>query len=220
MRPAADVSQPTRNSAAAELSAALTSCRGAFIATALISAMSNVLMLTGAIFMLQVYDRVLPSRSVPTLIGLAILAIGLYAALGLLDLIRGRILTRIGISLDETLSGQIYRTIVRLPSLVGLRNDGAGEMRDLDSVRTFLCGRGPVALFDLPWIPVYLAICFWFHPLIGITAAIGAVVLMVLTTLTEWLSFTPMVTAARLAQWRTTILESSRRNSEALIAMG
>src|SRR5262249_22121246 len=86
--------------------------------------------------------------------------------------------------------------------------------------RSFLGGLGPVALFDLPWIPVYLAICFWFHPLIGITAAIGAVVLMVLTTLTEWLSFTPMVTAARLAQWRTTILESSRRNSEALIAMG
>ena len=81
MRSAADMSQPTRNSAAAELSTALASCRGAFIATAVISAMSNVLMLTGAIFMLQVYDRVLPSRSVPTLIGLAILAIGLYACL-------------------------------------------------------------------------------------------------------------------------------------------
>jgi ATP-binding cassette subfamily C protein len=90
--------------------------------------MSNVLMLTGAVFMLQVYDRVLPSRSVPTLIGLAILAVVLYAALGLLDLIRGRILTRIGISLDEALSGQIYQTIVRLPALVGLRNDGAGAI--------------------------------------------------------------------------------------------
>src|SRR5215470_18431450 len=219
-RAAVTRTRTNRDGPAAELAAALASCRGAFVATGLMSGMSNLLMLTGAIFMLEVYDRVLPSRSVPTLLGLAILAVGLYVALGLLDLIRGRILVRIGISLDETLSGRVYQTIVRLPSIVGLRNDGSGPMRDLDSVRSFLGGLGPVALFDLPWIPVYLAICFWFHPLIGITAAIGAVVLMVLTTLTEWLSFTPMVTAARLAQWRTTILESSRRNSEALIAMG
>jgi ABC-type protease/lipase transport system fused ATPase/permease subunit len=94
MRPPVDTSQSTHGSAAAELSTALASCHSAFFATGLISAMSNVLMLTGAVFMLQVYDRVLPSRSVPTLIGLAVLAVGLYAALGLLDLIRGRILTR------------------------------------------------------------------------------------------------------------------------------
>src|ERR1700737_73780 len=94
-----------------ELAAALASCRGAFVATGLLSGMSNVLMLTGAMFMLEIYDRVLPSRSVPTLIGLAILAAGLYVALGFLDLIRGRILARIGLSLDETLSARIYHTI-------------------------------------------------------------------------------------------------------------
>src|ERR1700731_4587783 len=114
-----------------ELAAALASCRGAFVATGLLSGMSNVLMLTGALFMLEIYDRVLPSRSVPTLVGLAILAGGLYVALGLLDLIRGRILARIGISLDEALSGRIYQTIGRLPSIVGLRNNGAAPMRDL-----------------------------------------------------------------------------------------
>src|SRR5437016_5525620 len=198
--------------ASSELADALAACRGAFVVTGLISGMSNILMLTGAIFMLQVYDRVLPSRSVPTLIGLAILAIGLYAALGLLDLIRGRILTRIGISLDETLSGQIYRTIVRLPSLVGLRNDGAGAMRDLDSVRSFLGGLGPVALFDLPWIPVYLGICFVFHFWIGMTATIGAVILIVLTILTEWLTLNPTLTTAKLAQSRNAMIEWSRRN--------
>src|ERR1051326_8897407 len=79
-----------------ELAQALSACRGTFIATALMSGMSNVLMLTGAIFMLEVYDRVLPSRSVPTLVGLIVLAAGLYAAQGLLDLIRARILVRIG----------------------------------------------------------------------------------------------------------------------------
>jgi PrtD family type I secretion system ABC transporter len=213
-------SQSTPSSPAAELSTALASCRGAFIATGLISGLSNILMLTGAIFMLQVYDRVLPSRSVPTLIGLAILAIGLYAALGLLDLIRGRILTRIGISLDETLSTQIYRTIVRLPSLVGLRNDGAGAMRDLDSIRSFLGGLGPVALFDLPWIPVYLGICFVFHFWIGMTATIGAVILILLTIATEWLTLNPTLKTATLAQSRNAMIEWSRRNSEALVTMG
>ena len=103
--------------------------------------MSNILMLTGAIFMLEVYDRVLPSRSVPTLVGLVILAAGLYTAQGLLDLIRGRILVRIGGRLDEALSGRVYETIVRLPLKVGNRNDGLQPLRDLDSIRSFLSGR-------------------------------------------------------------------------------
>src|SRR4029077_10365969 len=101
-----------------ELGNALVACRGAFISIGLMSGMSNILMLTGAIFMLEVYDRVLPSRSVPTLVGLVILATGLYAAQGLLDLIRGRILVRIGGRLDETLRGRVDGTIVR-PALKG-----------------------------------------------------------------------------------------------------
>jgi PrtD family type I secretion system ABC transporter len=203
-----------------ELAAALASCRGAFVATGLLSGMSNVLMLTGAMFMLEVYDRVLPSRSVSTLIGLAILAGGLYVALGLLDLIRGRILARIGISLDEAMSGRVYQTIVRLPAIIGQRNDGAAPMRDLDTVRAFLGGVGPVALFDLPWMPIYLGICFAFHFWIGMTAAVGAFILVMLTLLTEWLVLNPTRTTAQLAQSRTSMIEASRRNSEALVAMG
>src|ERR1700732_3705714 len=197
-----------------ELAAALASCRGAFVATGLLSGMSNVLMLTGAMFMLEIYDRVLPSRSVPTLIGLAVLAGGLYVALGLLDLIRGRILARIGISLDEALSARIYQTIVRLPSIVGLRNDGAAPMRGLDTVRAFLGGIGPVALFDLPWMPIYLGICFAFHFWIGMTATVCACILVILTLMAELLVLKPARTAAQLAQSRTTMIESSRRNSE------
>src|SRR5713101_7461579 len=123
-----------------ELAAALASCRGAFFATALLSGMSNVLMLTGAMFMLEIYDRVLPSRSVATLVGLATLAGGLYAAQGILDLIRGRVLVRIGSALDETLSGRIYNSILRLPLLIGYQKDGLQPLRDLDSVRSFLSG--------------------------------------------------------------------------------
>src|SRR5262245_900329 len=209
-----------RNSPAADLSAALTACRGAFVATGLISGMSNILMLTGAIFMLEIYDRVLPSRSVPTLIGLAILAGGLYVAQGLLDLLRGRILSRIGISLDEALSERIYQTIVRLPSIVGLRNDGSGPMRDLDSVRSFLGSLGPVALFDLPWMPVYLGVCFAFHFWIGMTATAGSFILVMVTLFTEWFSRKPTMMATQLAQSRNAMIESSRRNAEAVIVMG
>ena len=93
-------------------------------------------------------------------------------------------------------------------------------MRDLDSVRSFLGGLGPVALFDLPWMPVYLGICFAFHFWIGMTATIGAFILIILTILTEWLALKPTKTAAKLAQSRNAMIEWSRRNSEALVAMG
>src|SRR4029079_8144587 len=164
-----------------ELGNALDACRGAFISIGLMSGMSNVLMLTGAIFMLEVYDRVLPSRSVPTLVGRVILASGLYAAQGLLDLIRARILVRIGARLDDALSGRVYETIVRLPLKVGNRADGLQPLRDLDAVRAFLSGAGPNAMFDLPWLPIYLVICFLFHPYIGLAALFGAIVLAVIT---------------------------------------
>src|SRR5436190_12854776 len=108
-------SEAMQDGPSAELTAALASCRGAFLATGLISGMSNVLMLTGAVFMLEIYDRVLPSRSVPTLIGIAILAGGLYVVQGILDLIRSRILVRIGSTLDEAVSGRVFDTILRLP---------------------------------------------------------------------------------------------------------
>ena len=203
-----------------ELSAALAACRGAFVGTALLSGMSNILMLSGAMFMLEVYDRVLPSRSTPTLVGLTILVAGLFAALGLIDAIRGRILGRIGGALDEALSGRVYDTMVRLPLRAGNRGDGNQPLRDLDSIRSYLSGLGPVALFDLPWIPLYLAICFIFHPLIGLTALGGAVVLIALTLLTESLTKAPSKAALESAVARNSLAEASRRNAEALIAMG
>ena len=170
-------SRSPQGSARSELAVALSSCRGAFIGICLFSPMSNVLMLTGALFMLEIYDRVLPSRSVPTLVGLATLAGGLYVAQGILDLIRGRILVRIGGSLDEALSGRIYSTILKLPLLIGYQKDGLLPLRDLDSVRSFLSGPGPIALYDLPWMPVFILVCYLFHPWIGLAALAGAAIL-------------------------------------------
>jgi ATP-binding cassette subfamily C protein PrsD len=203
-----------------ELSAALRACRGAFVGTALISGMSNILMLTGAMFMLEVYDRVLPSRSTATLVGLIVLVAGLYVALGVLDAIRARIIARIGGALDEQLSGRVYETLVRLPLRVGSHGQGSQPLRDLDAVRSFLSSVGPIALFDLPWLPIYLAVCFAFHPLIGITALIGAIVLIVLTLLTETLMRAPTKMATEAAIARNSLAEASRRNAEAITAMG
>src|ERR1700757_507994 len=169
-----------------ELGEALRACRGAFIGVGMMSCIINLLYLTGSIFMLEVYDRVLPSRSVPTLIGLIILAAGLYMAQGILDLIRGRILGRIGTALDEALNARVFQTVVRLPLMIGERNEGLQPLRDLDNVRGFLGSQGPGAFFDLPWLPFYLAICFAFHVLIGVAALIGAIILVSLTLINEY----------------------------------
>jgi len=203
-----------------ELAAALASCRGAFVATGLISGMSNVLMLTGAMFMLEVYDRVLPSRSVPTLIGIAILAGGLYMVQGLIDLIRGRLLVRIGSALDEAVSGRVFDTILRLPMKAARASDGLQPLRDLDSVRSFLSGLGPIALFDLPWLPLYIGICYVLHPWLGYTALGGAIILAALTLLTEVLTRRPTKAAASFAAARSELAQAGHRNAEAIVAMG
>src|SRR5450432_3680328 len=203
-----------------ELGDALRACRIAFIGVGIMSCMINLLYLTGSIFMLEVYDRVLPSRSVPTLVGLIILAGGLYIAQGMLDLIRGRILGRIGTSLDEAINARVFDTVVRLPLLVGNRNEGLQPLRDLDNIRSFLGSMGPGAFFDLPWLPLYLGICFAFHWLLGTTALAGAVVLVILTVITEFLSRQPARDAMTLAARRNDLAATSRRNAEVLVAMG
>src|SRR3954467_10929850 len=203
-----------------ELGDALRACRTAFVGVGLMSCMINLLYLTGSIFMLEVYDRVLPSRSVPTLVGLIIIASFLYMAQGMLDLIRGRILGRIGTALDEALNTRVFETVVRLPLLVGSRNEGLQPLRDLDNVRSFLGSMGPGAFFDLPWLPLYLGICFAFHWLLGTTALVGAIILVILTLITELLSRQPARDAMTLAARRNDLAATSRRNAEVLVAMG
>src|SRR6201982_1446475 len=202
------------------LGEALRACRGALIGVGLMSCILNLLYLTGSIFMLEIYDRVLPSRSVPTLVGLVILAGGLYVAQGVLDLIRGRILGRIGTALDEALNARVFQTVVRLPLMIGGRNEGLQPLRDLENVRGFLGSQGPGAFFDLPWLPFYLAICFAFHVLIGVTALVGAIILVTLTLITEYMSRGPARQAITLGARPKDLAPPSRRNAEVLIAMG
>jgi ATP-binding cassette subfamily C protein len=177
-------------------------------------------MLTGSFFMLQVYDRVLPGRSVATLIALLVLALALYVLQAGLDLVRNRISVRVGRYLDETLGLRVFDAMVRLPLKTRGDGDGMQPLRDLDQVRSFLASGGPAALFDLPWMPVYLGICFLFHFWIGVTALIGALVLVAITILTEIRTRGPTKAFARFAISRSSLATEGRRNAEVLQAMG
>jgi ATP-binding cassette subfamily C protein len=183
------------------------------------TAVLNVLYLTGSFFMLEIYDRVLPSRSIPTLVGLAVLALILYTFQGILDIVRGRVLVRIGASLDQDLSSRVYDVLVREPLKIRAA-DGLQSLRDFDQIRAFLSGAGPASFCDLPWMPLYLGICFLFHPWIGIAATFGALILVGLTLLTEARTRKPVKEASSFGALRTELAQASRRNAEVLAAMG
>ena len=185
-----------------KLQATLRLCRAAIINLAVFSGVSNILMLTGSFYMLQIYDRVLPSRNVATLIGLSILALILYSFQGTIDVIRARINVRIGRFFDAALSQQVYGAIVQMPLKARGDGDGMQPLRDLDQVRSFLSSWGPSALFDLPWMPIYLVICFLFHFWIGVTALVGTIVLVVVALLTELKTRAPTKAVAEFARTR------------------
>ncbi|WP_192385517.1 type I secretion system permease/ATPase [Mesorhizobium silamurunense] len=203
-----------------ELAVALASCRSAFLAVGLFSGVLNVLMLTGSLYMLEVYDRVLPSRSLPTLVGISILLLILYCGQGILDFVRGRVLVRIGGALDEALGQRVYTSMLRLPLKTGREGDGLQPMRDLDGVRAFLSGMGPTALFDLPWLPLYLVIIFMFHWLLGVTALVGAIVLVTLTIMAERLTRKPVSSGTLSGIRRNGLITAASRNAEVVAAMG
>jgi len=200
--------------------ATVTASRGAFLGLFIFSALINLLYLTGSFYMLQVYDRVIPSRSVPTLIALSLLAAALFAGQAALDFFRSRVLLNMARSLDERLSPRVFRIISQMPLRSGSSATGVQPLRDLDQVRSFLSGGGPLGLFDLPWMPFYLAICFAFHPMIGIAALFGAVMLISITLCAEVFTHKPIAEVAQHAAARNGLAEATRRNAEVVAALG
>jgi ATP-binding cassette subfamily C protein len=203
-----------------ELRMAMRAYRGAFVGIAVATGLINLLTLSGPLFMLQVYDRVLPSRSLPTLVGLALLVFVLYAFQGLLDLLRGRILLRVGRALDEKLSPRVFDIVMRAPLQTTNGVDNLQAVRDLDSVRAFMSSMGLAAFFDLPWMPLYVAVCFLFHPLMGVGVLLGTVLVCLLTLFTEMSTRGPSRSSARMAATRYKLAEAARRNAALLHALG
>jgi PrtD family type I secretion system ABC transporter len=200
-----------------EITAAMRQCRLAFVGVGVASGFVNVLMLSGSLYMLQIYDRVLPSRSVPTLVALTLLVLALYIAYGFFDLMRMNLLGRIGKRFDRLLRERVFAIYLALP--LGSKAH-AEPLRDLDQIRNFLSSFGPTAFCDLPWLPLYLLLVFLLHPLLGLVATLGACLIFGLTLLTEHLTQAPMREAVTAGTNRHIFAETSRRNAEAVKVMG
>jgi ATP-binding cassette subfamily C protein PrsD len=194
--------------------------RSGLMAVGFASALINVLYLTSSFFMLQVYDRVIPSRSIPSLVALGLLAAMLYLFQGAFELARSRMLMRVSGIFDEVLSRRVFKAMLKAPIKTKGSADSLSMMRDLDQVRTFLSSPGPSAFFDLPWLPLYIGICFLFHPVIGYIAIGGSLVLMVLTYLTNRTTQASSRQVHELGNQRTVLMTAAQRNAEVVEAMG
>lgn len=203
------------------VAAALSTCTGGFAALALLSGVINVLTLTGSLFMMQVYDRVLASRSLPTLAALSAIAIGAYVFQGVLDILRARVLALVGEKVDAEVGPELHAAAIELPlRLPRGSHDAMLPFRDLDAIRSFLAGPGPLALFDLPWIPIYLTVAFLLHPLLGFLITAGALLLIGLTILTEFKGKEPLKKAHEAQSVRNLAAEAAQRAPEVVKAMG
>ena len=187
---------------------------------AVFSGVVNLLTLSGSLYMLQVYDRVIPSRNVATLLGLSAIVLVAYLLQGYFDALRGRMLTRIGAMFDAELQAQIYRALVTLP-LRGTKPILAQQpLRDLDQVRAFLSGTGPTAFLDMPWIPLFLIPLFLFHPAIGVVATCGAAAIVAMTLLTEYQSRSAARVSTEGIVQRQLVADALRENADVIRALG
>lgn len=180
----------------------------------------NLLMLTGPLFMLQVYDRVLTSHSVPTLVALGVLVVVLYAFYGVLEFVRNRLLVRVGMYVDEALSEAAFDAAISNTPRSATSNVNTMPVRDMEQLRHFLTSPGPLAIFDLPWMPIYLLVIFLLHPVLGIFASLAAAFLVVLAAANEILSTKPATETAHHGAKTAMSLEQARRNSEVVTTMG
>jgi len=202
-----------------ELDRGLRVFRGVFGVTFVFSFFINILMFVSPLYMLQVYDRVLTSRSVPTLVGLTVLAGGMLAVMGLLEMIRSRILVRTGARLDNQLGATLFSAVFRR-SVVAPGGGQTQALRDLDSVREFLTGQGLLAFIDAPWVPLFLAAVYLLHPVLGLVATVGAVVIFVLAIINALWSREPLKGANIASINANAYVSASVRNAEVMEAMG
>ena len=202
------------------LSRILRDSRGALFFVFGISGVVNLLALTGAVYMLQIYDRALTSQSIPTLMVLSVLAIGLYLFQGILDVIRSQILVRLGAKLDHRLAPLAHKITIDMPRYGFSTTEAIERGRDVDTLRNFLAGQGPLALFDLPWMPLYLAFVYLLHPWLGAIVFGGAILLASLTLLTE-IQTRQISTDTHLAALkRMSIADANANSADVLKAMG
>lgn len=204
---------------ATDLQRALSACKGSFVSVGFFSMFVNLLMLVPPMYMLQVYDRVLTTQSLDTLIMLTLVVIFLFMVMGGLELVRSRMLVRIGNRLDTTINQRLYGAMFRR-SLVAPGAQSAQPLNDLTGLRQFLTGNGLFAFFDAPWVPVYLGILFIFHPWLGVFATCAGVILFALAVANEKSTKSLLAEANSEQIQAQNLANSNLRNAEVLHAMG
>jgi ATP-binding cassette, subfamily C, bacterial len=201
-----------------ELRSILFACRKYFATALAFSLAINLLYLASPLFMLQIYDRVISSGSMSTLVMLTLVLLVALGALAALDVVRARTLTRASIRLDRLLSGRVVAATIEGVGRGG--NVRSQALRDFDNVRQFATGSGIHALFDMPWAPIYILVIFMLHPLLGAFAFACAVVLVAMAVVNEWVVKKPLTEANEAASRNYTFTDMSLRNAEVIQAMG
>ena len=202
-----------------ELKEAILTSKKSFFIVGFFSLFINLLMLVPPLYMLQLYDRVLVSRSEDTLIVLTLLVIVLFITMALLEVVRSKVLVKVGNKLDSILGQRIFDSLFELAN----RHPGKASsipLSDLTSIRQFMTGNGLFAFFDAPWIPIYIAVLFLFHPMFGYFAIFAAIVLIILAVINEYSTKEKLAEANSLNRESTMYVDSNLRNAEVINAMG
>ncbi len=198
----------------------LSRSRGALITVGALSAAVNLLMLTGPLFMLQIYDRVLTSRAEATLVALLAIVVYLYGLMGLLNALRGRILARIGAGFQTALDERAFDATLRAEREPTFARAGGRALPQVETVRSFLASPAPGAILDLPWIPFFIIIIFIFHPLLGWLAIAGSIILLTLALANRWATSKPQASSAKLSIDAHIQAEDARREVETVRGLG
>ncbi len=186
----------------------------------LISGLINILALTGSVYMMQVYDRVLTSGSVETLMALSVLAVGLFLFHGGFDAVRSAIFVRLGSRLDKRVAPLAHQVSLEMPRHGFTAAEAMERTRSLDTLRGFFGSGAPAAIFDLPWVPIFLGFVWLLHPVLGVVTLAGAVVLAALTVVSELMSRNLSQTALGSMIRRNVAAESNTNNADVITAMG
>lgn len=200
--------------------AALRGMRRTFLLVGFFSAILNVLMLTGSVYMLQVYDRVLSSGSIPTLLGLFAVVVVLYVFLGIYEFVRTRLLSRAGYHLDSLIGAEAFRVWLRVGMPAEQARADSQPLQDLEVVRTFIASPAMLGLYDTPWIPLYLAIVFLIHPWLGVLTLAGAAIVALAAVMNRYLTQEAIGRSMGAEAAERGFTENGRHNAEVVQALG
>jgi len=203
-----------------DLEQALIACKGSFLTVGFFSLFINLLLLVPSFYMLQVYDRVLSSSSITTLVMLTLIMLLLMATYGALEWIRSRILVRVSTRLDLVLNERLYDASFKQALYTGGAQASAQPLNDLTGLRQFLTGQGLFAFFDAPWLPIYIAVMYFFHPLFGALTVLGAILLILLAYANEKLTGKRLAEANQENAQATQFTSKNLRNAEVVASMG